>query len=315
VIYTLVLLVVSGVIAYIGDYLGTLVGKRRLSVFGLRPRVTALVVAVGTGMSITLLTLTVAAIMSDSVKIALFSVQELTKDVETLKAERTRLTDEIQELQTRMRSKEQEIVVFRKNEPIFARVFPSGRLASDVRTDLGSFVRELSDKARSRGLIVKDGSSFFADNDAQIDKMADLIATSPADIVVGAVADENIAVGESLGKVKFIVRPNSLIFKAGQEIASLEVDGSRDRTEIARTIQDFMDEINHEVVRAGMIDNPLTGRFGNLSSESMLSFFDMVNQIRSLGRRLNLIAVVKEDTYAIGPLNVSFRIEEESGSD
>jgi len=315
VIYTLVLLVVSGVIAYIGDYLGTLVGKRRLSVLGLRPRVTALVVAVGTGMSITLLTLTVAAIMSDSVKIALFSVQELTKDVETLKTERKRLSDEIQDLQTRMRSKEQEIVVFRKNEPIFARVFPSGRRASDVRADLASFVRELSDKARSRGLIVKDGSSFFADNDAQIDKMADLIATSPADIVVGAVADENIAVGESLGKVKFIVRPNSLIFKAGQEIASLEVDGSRDRTEIARTIQDFMDEINHEVVRAGMIDNPLTGRFGNLSSESMLSFFDMVNQIRSLGRRLNLIAVVKEDTYAIGPLNVSFRIEEESGSD
>jgi len=315
VIYTLVLLVVSGVIAYIGDYLGTLVGKRRLSVLGLRPRVTALVVAVGTGMSITLLTLTVAAVMSDSVKIALFSVQELTKDVEMLRAERKRLSDEIQDLQTRMRSKEQEIVVFRKNEPIFARVFPSGRLASDVRTDLASFVRELSDKARSRGLIVKDGSSFFADNDAQIDRMADLISTSPADIVVGAVADENIAVGESLGKVKFIVRPNSLIFKAGQEIASLEVDGSRDRTEIARTIQDFMDEINHEVVRAGMIDNPLTGRFGNLSSESMLSFFDMVNQIRSLGRRLNLIAVVKEDTYAIGPLNVSFRIEEESGSD
>ncbi|MBP7634858.1 DUF3084 domain-containing protein [Candidatus Ozemobacteraceae bacterium] len=314
-IYTLVLLVVSGVIAYIGDYLGTLVGKRRLSVLGLRPRVTALVVAVGTGMSITLLTLTVAAVMSDSVKIALFSVQELTKDVEMLRAERKRLSDEIQDLQTRMRSKEQEIVVFRKNEPIFARVFPSGRLASDVRTDLASFVRELSDKARSRGLIVKDGSSFFADNDAQIDRMADLISTSPADIVVGAVADENIAVGESLGKVKFIVRPNSLIFKAGQEIASLEVDGSRDRTEIARTIQDFMDEINHEVVRAGMIDNPLTGRFGNLSSESMLSFFDMVNQIRSLGRRLNLIAVVKEDTYAIGPLNVSFRIEEESGSD
>jgi len=206
-------------------------------------------------------------------------------------------------------------VVFRKNEPIFARIIPGGRVASDVRADLATFVRELSDKARSRGLLVKNDSAFFADNDTQLDKMASLIATSPSDIVVGAVADENIALGESLGKVKFIVRPNSLIFKAGQEIASLEVDGSRDRTEIARTIQDFMDEINHEVVRAGMIDNPLTGRFGNLSSESMLSFFDMVNQIRSLGRRLNLIAVVKEDTYAIGPLNVSFRIEEESGSD
>lgn len=314
-IYTIILLAVSGIIAYIGDYLGTLVGKRRLSVFGLRPRVTALVVAVGTGMSITLLTLTVAAILSDNVKIALFSVQQLSKDVETLTSERNRLNDEVQELQSRVRSKEQEIVVFRKNEPIFARIIVGGGIASDVRADLATFVRELSDKARSRGLLVKDESEFFSDNGAQLDKMASLIATSPSDIVVGAIADENIALGESLGKVKFIVRPNSLIFKAGQEIASLEVDGSRDRPEIARTIQDFMDEINHEVVRAGMIDNPLTGRFGNLSSESMLSFFDMVNQIRSLGRRLTLLAVVKEDTYAIGPLNVSFRIEEESGSD
>lgn len=314
-IYTLILLAVSGVIAYIGDYLGTLVGKRRLTILGLRPRVTALVVAVGTGISITLLTLTVAAILSDNVKIALFSVQELSKDVETLTSERQRLRDEVLELQSRMRSKEQEIVVFRKNEPIFARVISGGRIASEIRSELASFVLELSDKARSRGLVVNNSSSFFSDNDAQLDTMANLIATSSSDIVVGAIANENIALGESLGKVKFIVRPNSLIFRAGQEIASLEVDGSRDRTEIARTIQDFMDEINHEVVRAGMIDNPLTGRFGNISSESMLSFFDMVNQIRSLGRRLTLIAVVKENTYAIGPLNVSFRIEEESGND
>jgi len=315
VIQIIVLLVVSGAVAYIGDYLGTLVGKRRLSVFGLRPRVTALIVAVGTGMFITLITLTVAAILSDNVKIALFSVQQLSKDVETLTSERNRLMDEVQGLQIRVRSKEQEIVVFRKNEPIFAQVIPGGRIASDVRSDLDKFVRELSDKARSRGLIVKNESAFFTDNHAQLDQMAGLIATSQADIVVGAIADENIALGESLGKVKFIVRPNSLIFKAGQEIASFEVDGSRDRPEIARVIQDFMDEINHEVVRAGMIDNPLTGRFGNLSSESMLSFFDMVNQIRSLGRRLTLIAVVKEDTNAIGPLNVSFRIEEESGTE
>ncbi|HEY9069054.1 MAG TPA: DUF3084 domain-containing protein [Candidatus Ozemobacteraceae bacterium] len=313
--HILFLLLVSGVIAYIGDYLGTLVGKRRLSVLGLRPRVTALVVAVGTGMSITLLTLTVAAILSDNVKIALFSVQQLTHEVETLTGERKRLTDEIQDLQNRVRSKEQEIVVFRKNEPIFAQVVSGGRLASDVRNDLDQFIRELSQRARSRGLLVKDETAFFSENSAQIDRMADLIATSPADIVVGAVADENIALGEALGKVKFIVRPNALIFHAGQEIASLEVDGTRDRPEIARTIQDFMDEINHEVVRAGMIANPLTGRFGNLSSESMLSFFDMVNQIRSLGRRLTLAAVVKEDTYAIGPLNVSFRISEESGND
>jgi hypothetical protein len=59
-----------------------------------------------------------------------------------------------------------------------------------------------------------------------------------------------------------------------------------------------------------MIANPLTKRFGDLSSESMLSFYDMVNRIKSLNRPIILIAVVPEDTYAIGPLNVTFRFEE-----
>ena len=72
-----------------------------------------------------------------------------------------------------------------------------------------------------------------------------------------------------------------------------------------------MEEINHEVVRQGMVGNPLTNRFGDLSSESMLSFYDMVNQVRNFGRKLSLVAIVKEDTYAMGPLNVSFRLEEE----
>ena len=45
----LVLAVVGGVIAFIGDRLGTRIGKRRLSIFGLRPRHTAVVVTVFTG--------------------------------------------------------------------------------------------------------------------------------------------------------------------------------------------------------------------------------------------------------------------------
>ena len=71
-----------------------------------------------------------------------------------------------------------------------------------------------------------------------------------------------------------------------------------------------MDEINHEVVNVGMIANPLTGSFGSMSYGSMLSFYDMVNKIKELNRKIILIAVVPEDIYAIGPLNVVFRFEE-----
>ena len=73
--YIIVLMLVSGAIAYVGDAIGTAVGKKRLSVFGLRPRWTALVVAVATGFLITLFTLTVSAVLSEDVRIALFSLE------------------------------------------------------------------------------------------------------------------------------------------------------------------------------------------------------------------------------------------------
>ena len=59
-----------------------------------------------------------------------------------------------------------------------------------------------------------------------------------------------------------------------------------------------------------MIANPLTGSFGNMSYSSMLSFYDMVNKIKQLNRKIVLIAFVPENIYAIGPLNVVFRFEE-----
>ena len=103
--YVIVLMLVSGIIAYIGDKLGTYVGKRRLTVFGFRPRSTALIVAISTGILITVFTLTVASILSEDVKIALFSVEQLKKEkqeLETetgvLKKEKAGLEDEIKKL-------------------------------------------------------------------------------------------------------------------------------------------------------------------------------------------------------------------------
>lgn len=314
-----VLMVVSAVVAYLGDLLGTYVGKQRLTVLGLRPRTTAILVAITTGIFITLLTLGVAAILSNNVWIALFEVQKLKddqvalgKDVDRLKQERDRLQAETRSLQDRVRIKEQESVAFQKNEPLVVVVIQGGRAVASISAELSDFISRVVARARAGGLVVKAETSFFEGNKESLDRLATMIATSTEEMVVGAVAAENINVGESLGQVKFMVGPNSLIFQAGQEIARVEIDGSLARGEIARRLQEFMEEINQEVVRQGMVGNPLTKRFGDLSSESMLSFFDMVNQVRSFGRKLNVVAVVKEDTYAMGPLNFTFRLEEET---
>ena len=73
----LFLAVVGGVIAFIGDRLGTRIGKRKLSIFGLRPRHTAVVVAIFTGVCITTVTFGIMAAVSENVRTALFGMDRL----------------------------------------------------------------------------------------------------------------------------------------------------------------------------------------------------------------------------------------------
>ena len=55
--FAIVLVLVSGFIAYFGDLLGRRMGKKRLTLFGLRPRHTAIGVTTITGMIIAALAL------------------------------------------------------------------------------------------------------------------------------------------------------------------------------------------------------------------------------------------------------------------
>ena len=73
----LVLAVVGGVIAWIGDRLGTRIGKKKLSIFGLRPRHTAVVVTIFTAICITTVTFAIMAAVSENVRTALFGMDRL----------------------------------------------------------------------------------------------------------------------------------------------------------------------------------------------------------------------------------------------
>lgn len=313
----LILIAISGIIAYLGDVLGTQVGKKRLSLFGLRPRVTAVIVSISTGIFITLFTLFVAILLSENVKIALFSMQSLTeereklgKEVKALLVDKAQLHEELNLLKNSVRIKEQESLVLRKDATIVAMVIEGNRPPTEILASLSSFIGEVSRKARARGLKSKAKEELVSENIAQLAKMSDYVAGSPEPLVIAAVAGKHLHIGEDLGQVVFRCRPNSLIFKTGERIATFQIDGSKNRSEISKTLQEFMEEINYEVVKQGMLEDPFTGRFGDLSSDSALSFFDMVNKIKLLGRTITLEAIVQEDTYVSGPLNVAFRLEE-----
>lgn len=73
----LILLVLGGVLSTLGDRLGSRVGKARLSLFGLRPRRTAIVITVLTGSLISALSLGLLLLVSRQLRVGLFELNAL----------------------------------------------------------------------------------------------------------------------------------------------------------------------------------------------------------------------------------------------
>ena len=83
----LTLLTVSAVVAWFGDIIGMKVGKKRITLFNLRPKYTTRLISVLTGVGIAFATLFVSATASESVRTAIFNMQYVKNQILNLTAE------------------------------------------------------------------------------------------------------------------------------------------------------------------------------------------------------------------------------------
>lgn len=91
--FIFLLLVLGGFAAYQGDRVGMAVGKRRLSIFGLRPKYTSRVITVLTGIIIVLITMTSVLLISHTARQSLFGLEDLKEQQRSLRQENTRLQE------------------------------------------------------------------------------------------------------------------------------------------------------------------------------------------------------------------------------
>ncbi|MBI3946552.1 MAG: DUF3084 domain-containing protein [Armatimonadetes bacterium] len=89
----------GGSIAFMGDRLGRYMGKRRMTIFGLRPRHTALLFTVITGIFIAITSLVTMSLVSTDVRRAVFQVGALVRDRDRLEQDSEELRGERDRLQ------------------------------------------------------------------------------------------------------------------------------------------------------------------------------------------------------------------------
>jgi uncharacterized protein (DUF3084 family) len=103
------LAVLGGVIAFIADKLGSKIGKKKLRIFGLRPHDTSVLLTVLSGVLISLFSMGILAVSSESARTALFGMEKLQKELQQLNAEKGTVETEYRKAMESLQQKNEAI--------------------------------------------------------------------------------------------------------------------------------------------------------------------------------------------------------------
>lgn len=235
-----VLAVMGGAIAYIGDKLGTKVGKKKLSMFGLRPKHTSIIVTIVTGILIAASTLGILSLTSRDVRTALFGM-------EALKNNLARLSQEVavknNELETSRAALQAKIAEF---STLDARVKESAKQLAEITDELSQVTDERdrtiaalskvqADYTTAKGDLTKATKEISAlqTTKAELDKR--VASLNEAKVSLQSDVDRLNELAVNLKKGIEVVREGVVIFRAGEVLSTNVVQGglSQEQTEQA----------------------------------------------------------------------------------
>lgn len=285
-----IITLVAGAIAYIGDRVGHQVGRRRMTLFGLRPRYTSTIFAVGFGMLIALVVVAVVALVSQEARQALFSINKLNSQITTLTEQRDQLL--------------QDPVVLRSGEPL-SPAFLVRSLDSQpaIEDRIALLFQGVANLSRNYPVQPYRTSLSSTQARAKIASVAKYIASlRPDSAIVIPVAGENIFRG---GPWRFTltVYRNKLLYRKGEIITSVEVSNGKDVSRDQAALFALNTAISRSAADHGMppmlADNPVT---------TPQSFNNAVQQLTATKGPAVVKAMAADDTYAQGPLVASLSV-------
>ena len=154
----LALLVLGGVLSTLGDRLGSRVGKARLSLLGMRPRDTAVVITVLTGSLISAISLGLMLLVSERLRVGLFQLDQLEARLQQGRKALERSNAELGKAEAGRSLAQKRVQDLRRElAPLLAQrarlLADRDRLSREVRQRDAEIVRNESELAGVRGQI------------------------------------------------------------------------------------------------------------------------------------------------------------------
>lgn len=298
-----VLIVLSGAIALVGNAVGRNIGRQRLTLFGLRPRYTAQLITVLTGMLITITTLMVVLLVSREARVALFRLNEVLRET-------ARLEQEIKRQQDRLKQLALGDIAYLNNQEVVREVIDGRQPAAVVRERVEALVDRAEDLARANGIGTDGNGQTIILTPPRVtwDVITSLVDQRDVETVLRLVTNQNTLRGEPL-EVFVQLFDNALVFRSGGVLASAPVDGRQSRADIEQALLRLADQAAQRA-RGKVLPAP-----GSIVTSPPSTIVDIDEHRRATARILQarghvLVRVVAlRDVFTVGPLLISYRFQ------
>lgn len=225
----LVLIVMGGIIAFLGDRIGSKVGKKRMTLFGLRPKYTSVIVTIISGVLISFSTVAVMAVVNENVRVALFGLSKLQAQMNDLNQEIKVKNRELEKGKSQLeaRNKEYEDVTKKSEE--------TSRELDRVESQRIYMERELTSVQDAY-----DEAQAGVEQSAQ--EIRDLEKTKEE-------LNSNITVLNQEKKTLldniYALREGQVVMQAGQVLTSVTVDEKMTKDHSVKVLESVLNDINN----------------------------------------------------------------------
>jgi DNA repair exonuclease SbcCD ATPase subunit len=312
--------VLSGLIAYIGDRIGMKMGKKRVSLFGLRPRYSSIIITIVTGILIAVLSVTILLAVYSELRQALFNINDVLTRLEYLNEELENRDQELAARDQQLESKDQELSnlqqeieakedeIAAKESEIEAREEEIAKRDQEIAA-VESELEELTENRNQLQQRVEELSSQREELESQVTELGNQISELEADY------DELREVANQLQAGVIYYMGEDMVYQKGDVVYSDVLEGGRSEQETISALNRYLQAAN-QVAREKEIEvNEETGMALRLQTEDILNAARIIYNMESGSRVIvSLIArvnVPKNDwLYANFQLYEDFKVFE-----
>jgi uncharacterized protein (DUF3084 family) len=257
-----ILAVMGGIIAYIGDKLGTKVGKKKLTIFGLRPKHTSILVTIVTGILIAASTLGVLSVTSRDVRTALFGMEQLKEQLAFLSGEVSNKNKELEESRKALETKTAEYTA------LSIKVSETSRRLTAITNELTAVTEERDRTAEALSQVQADYNAARGDLDKAKADITSLQRTkTELDARVHSLNEAKVNLQTDVDRLNELtanlkrgiefVREGVVVFRAGEVISTSVMKGGEDKADTGKALANILYRTNLGIVGKLGLDKEL----------------------------------------------------------